>query len=236
MAQHAVDDGARSESVGYPVTQSVACSEVQLPRLLVDNEDVVFLFLYQRIGRRIFQDFLDGGMAFRLQVSLRGYAHGKAQSQGVCIAFPFVHVPVVDKVLCIEVPRCGDGTEPWSNFFELIKNGFINILGLVIMSIRFTYIVGKRQRTSFRERHIPENVHCGGKEIVQLYFGGKIECLVLGLFCRAFFLVERFQLTELGQCRIHIVPLSVNSGYIAGGIHIRSVGVAEGLCILARKL
>ena len=48
--QHAVNDGARSESVGYPVTQSVACSEVQLPRLLVDNEDVVFLFLYQRIG------------------------------------------------------------------------------------------------------------------------------------------------------------------------------------------
>ena len=50
MAQHAVDDGARSKSVGYPVTQSVACGEVQLPRLLVDNENVVFLFLYQRIG------------------------------------------------------------------------------------------------------------------------------------------------------------------------------------------
>ena len=62
--------------------------------------------------------------------------------------------------------------------------------------------------------YIPENVHCGGEKIVQLYFGGKIECLILCLLCRAFFFVERFQLAELGQCRIHIVPLSVNGGYM----------------------
>lgn len=53
----------------------------QLPGLLVDDEDVVSLLLYERIVGGVFQYLLDNRTSFRLQSSLRGYTHGKAQAQ-----------------------------------------------------------------------------------------------------------------------------------------------------------
>ena len=236
MAQHTVYDGARSKTVRNPVAQSVAGGEVQLPGLLVDDEDVVSLLLYERIVGGVFQYLLDNRTSFRLQSSLRGYTHGKAQAQGVCIAFPFLHISQVDEVLGTEVFRYGCRTETRGDVFQFVKDCLINIFRLVVGSVRTVYVVGQRQGACFEERHVAENIHRCSKEVVQLHFGCQHKGFVLCFLRIVLFIVQRFHLAVLHQCRIQVVPLPVYGRRISGAVHTARIAVAEGLRVLAHKL
>ena len=236
MTEHAVYDGARSKAVCNPVTQSAAGGEVQLSGLLVDDEDIVFLFFYQRIVGGILQYLFDGCASFRLQSPLCRYAHGKAQTQGVCIAFPFFHISQVDEVLSAEILRCSYRTETRGYFFQLVKYRFINIFRFVIRSVRAVYIISQRQGARFGERHISENIHRCGKKVVQLHFGCQHKGFVLCFLVVILFIVQRFHLAVLHQCRVQIIPLPVYGGGISGTVHAAGVTVTECLCILAYKL